>query len=122
MVSLAVLHSCRDRATPHCCVRHMACAPQAPEYAVQMGLSVILCVGRKWIFGPLQLLVTAWNVRTVMRNEARTDVTEIFRQLPRVKKVKLFKLFGCLLCFVYCIFRWASRIVVDAWLPLRACA
>ena len=89
---------------------------------MQCTLTIILCIGRKWVFGPIQLLLTLYNMRAVGRNEARTDVTEIFRQLPHVKKVRLFKLFFCLLCFVYCIFRHVFPTCSAALERVCACA
>ena len=88
---------------------HLSAAPvQVPEYAIQLASTVLLLVGWKWVFGAIQLALTLYNMRAIGRSEARTDVTEIFRQLPHVKRVKLFKLFFCLACFIYCIFRCAQ--------------
>ena len=78
---------------------------QAPEIAVQLFLAVMTLIGGKWVFGPVQLVLTAYNMRLVGRKEARTDVTDIFRQLSWEKRVRLFKLVFYLLSFIYCVFR-----------------
>ena len=78
---------------------------QAPEIGVQLLLSVMTLLGRKWLFGPLQLVLTAYNMRLVGRKQAFTDVTDIFSQLGREKKVRIYKLIFYLVSFVYCVFR-----------------
>jgi hypothetical protein len=76
-----------------------------PEYIAQGVLTVMLLFTGKWVSGIFMLLMLAWNVRTFLRDEHTVDVTEVFRQIPREKKIRIIKLVFYLLAFVYVIYR-----------------
>ncbi|KAK9809141.1 hypothetical protein WJX72_010007 [[Myrmecia] bisecta] len=82
-----------------------------PELIAQGSMSVLLLGTGKWIAGPLHALLTAFNVRVWMRQEHRLDVTEVFKQLPREKKIRIFKLVFYLVSFVLIIYRLVESAV-----------
>jgi hypothetical protein len=84
------------------------CDVQMPEYIAQGVLTAMLLLTGKWVSGLVMLTLLAWNVRTYLRDEHKVDVTEVFRQIPREKNIRIVKLVFYLLGFVYFIYRWVS--------------
>lgn len=78
---------------------------QVPEYIAQAAITVLLLVTGKWVSGLLSLVLTAYHARAYIRQEHVVDVTEVFRQIPRQKVIRIVKLVLYLLTFVYFIFR-----------------
>ena len=78
---------------------------QVPEYAAQAAITVLLLLTGKWVSGLLSLALTAYHARAYMRQEHVVDVTEVFRQIPRQKVIRIVKLIIYLVAFVYFIFR-----------------
>ncbi|KAK9916157.1 hypothetical protein WJX75_009511 [Coccomyxa subellipsoidea] len=76
-----------------------------PEYIAQGVLTAMLLLTGKWVSGLVMLTLLAWNVRTYLRDEHKVDVTEVFRQIPREKNIRIVKLVFYLLGFVYFIYR-----------------
>lgn len=79
---------------------------QMPEYILQAVVTAMLLLTGKWFSGLILLVVLAWNVRTYLREEHTVDVTEVFRQIPREKTIRIVKLVVYLLLFVYSIYRY----------------
>jgi hypothetical protein len=78
---------------------------QFPEYIAQGLLTAMLLLTGKWFIGLAMLTVAALNLRTYLRDEHAVDVTEVFRQIPREKNIRIVKLVFYLLAFVYIIYR-----------------
>lgn len=78
---------------------------QMPEYIAQAALTALLLFTGKWLSGLVMLVLVAWNVRTYLRDEHKVDVTEVFRQIPREKNIRIVKLIFYLVGFVYFIYR-----------------
>lgn len=78
---------------------------QMPEYIAQAALTALLLFTGKWLSGVVMLVLVAWNVRTYLRDEHKVDVTEVFRQIPREKNIRIVKLIFYLVGFVYFIYR-----------------
>ena len=55
--------------------------------------------------GLLSLCLTAYHIRAYLQQEHVVDVTEVFRQIPRQKMIRIVKLVIYLISFVYFIFR-----------------
>ena len=66
---------------------------------------MLLLLTGKWVAGLLSLVLTAYHVRAYMKQEHVVDVTEVFRQIPRQKMIRIVKLVIYLISFVYFIFR-----------------
>jgi len=80
---------------------------QVPEYIAQGAITVLLLLTGKWVAGLLSLVLTAYHVRAYMKQEHVIDVTEVFRQIPRQKVIRIVKLIIYLVSFVYFIFRYS---------------
>ena len=65
----------------------------------------MLALRLEWIAAPFHVALALYNGRLLMRGNHKTDVTEIFRQLPREKNIRICKLVFYLVSFIYCIFR-----------------
>lgn len=78
---------------------------QLPEYIAQGALAVLLLMGGKWIFGGFQMGLAAYHFRLFIKDDAYVDVTEIFKQLPWEKKVRIIKFVVYLIFFIYCVYR-----------------
>lgn len=83
-------------------------AAQVPEYAVHAALTALLLLSGKWAMAALNLPVLAFNARTLAMGQHTTDVTEIFRQLPRERRLRMFKLAAYMASFVFIVYRWAG--------------
>lgn len=59
----------------------------------------------EWLAFPLHLALALYNLRLWQRNKHKIDVTEVFRQLPREKNLRIAKLVFYLVSFIYCIYR-----------------
>ncbi|BDA44050.1 probable protein cornichon homolog 4 [Coccomyxa sp. Obi] len=93
-----------------------------PEYIAQAALTALLLFSGKWLSGLVMLLLVAWNVRTYLRDEHKVDVTEVFRQIPREKNIRIVKLIFYLLGFVYFIYRLIITLVEyfdEAYPPIQ---
>ena len=71
----------------------------------------------EWLAAPLHVALALYNARLLMRHRHKTDVTEIFRQLPREKFLRIAKLVFYLVSFIYCIYRCVP--CTPAGLPWR---
>ena len=80
-------------------------AVQVPEYAVHAALTLLLLLCGKWGVAALNLPVLAFNGRTLLMGQHTTDVTEIFRQLPRERRIRMFKLAAYMVSFIYIVYR-----------------
>ncbi|CAL5218809.1 g535 [Coccomyxa viridis] len=76
-----------------------------PEYLGQGVITLVLLLTGKWVAGLLSLGLTAYHIRAYMQKEHVVDVTEVFRQIPRQKMIRIVKLVIYLVSFVYFIFR-----------------
>jgi hypothetical protein len=90
---------------------------QMPEYIAQAVITAMLLLTGKWVSGLAMAALTAWNVRTYLREEHRVDVTEVFRQIPREKNIRIAKLVFYLLGFVYFIYRRAAPFSCSSMSP-----
>lgn len=81
------------------------CVAQPIEYIGQAVLATWLTVSGKWIAASIHISVCLWNLRTYLRREHHVDVTEIFRQLPKQKMMRMIKLVIYLFAFVLIIYR-----------------
>lgn len=82
-----------------------------PEFGLQALITVLmLCTGR-WLVGGLQLVVLAFNLRLVFLQQYRVDVTEVFRELGREKKIRMVKLVMYVLIFVIVIYKLVETAV-----------
>ena len=68
----------------------------------------MLALRFEWLAAPFHVALALYNGRLWMRHAHKTDVTEIFRQLPREKNIRIAKLVFYLVSFIYCIYRCAS--------------
>lgn len=82
-----------------------ACLLQPIEYIGQAVLATWLTVTGKWIAASIHISVCIYNLRTYLRREHQVDVTEIFRQLPKQKMMRMVKLVVYLFAFVLIIYR-----------------
>lgn len=78
---------------------------QPIEYIGEAVLATWLTVTGKWIAASIHIGVCLWNLRTYLRREHHVDVTEIFRQLPKQKMMRMIKLVVYLFAFVLIIYR-----------------
>ncbi|KAK9808104.1 hypothetical protein WJX73_006585 [Symbiochloris irregularis] len=76
-----------------------------PEFVAQSSFAALLILRFEWIAFPLHTALALWNARQYLKKRHKTDVTEIFRQLPREKNMRIAKLAFYLISFIYCIFR-----------------
>mmetsp|Transcript_22926 Transcript_22926/g.38357 ORF Transcript_22926/g.38357 Transcript_22926/m.38357 type:complete len:159 (-) Transcript_22926:1112-1588(-) len=76
-----------------------------PEYIMQATQVFLFIVGGKWALLALSILEASWMARTYLKGHSMMDVTEIFNELPKEKKVRLMKLFIHLLMFIVIIYR-----------------
>ncbi|KAL2321626.1 hypothetical protein Fmac_026005 [Flemingia macrophylla] len=64
-----------------------------PEYIIVGGLCLFYLITGHWIMSLLCAPYLYYNVRSYRQGNHLADVTEIFNQLPKEKKQRLFKLF-----------------------------
>ncbi|KAK9827272.1 hypothetical protein WJX81_006715 [Elliptochloris bilobata] len=76
-----------------------------PKYVIEAVLFALLLLTGKWVTASLLLGVCAWDLRTYLRSEHKVDVTEIFRQIPHEKKVRMVSLLVYLVTFVITIYK-----------------
>ena len=95
----------------------MLCCSQWPEFGIQAALTLLMMLHMKWIPGVVYFGITAYNVRLVLLNQHTTDVTEIFKQIPREKNIRFVKMMAYLLLFTFCIYKYVRRLFER----MRAC-
>lgn len=78
---------------------------QPIEYIGEAVLATWLLVTGKWLAASIHVAISLYNVRTYLRREHTVDVTEIFRQLPKQKMMRMIKLVVYLFSFVLIIYR-----------------
>lgn len=83
---------------------------QVPEYAIQAALTAVLLLSGKWIMAAVNIPVLAFNIHSLVRGQHKTDVTEIFRQLPRERRIRMYKLAAYMVSFIFIIYRCARFI------------
>jgi hypothetical protein len=81
---------------------------QVPEYGIQAALVLAMLLSRKWVVLCIELPVLAYHVRTFALNDYKTDVTEIFRQLPRERRKRIIKLAIYMGGFVFIVYKCDS--------------
>jgi len=92
---------------------HVPCV-QIPEYGIQAALVLVMLLSRRWVVLLIHLPVLAYHVRTFALDAYKTDVTEIFRQLPRERRIRIIKLAIYMGGFVFIVYKCALQL-----LPLR---
>ena len=111
---------------PSCNVFHkdglmiLACL-QPVEYTLNAVLAAFLLVCGKWIAAAIHICISLWNLRTYLQRDHIVDVTEIFRQLPKQKMMRMVKLVIFLFAFVLIIYRSVLSLFCDALEQLVAC-
>lgn len=80
---------------------------QPVEYILNAVLAAFLLVCGKWIAAAIHICISLWNLRTYFQRDHIVDVTEIFRQLPKQKMMRMIKLVIFLFAFVLIIYRYA---------------
>ncbi|DBA90400.1 TPA: hypothetical protein ACH3X1_003674 [Trebouxia sp. C0004] len=80
------------------------------EYILNAVLAVFLLVTGKWIAASIHICISLYNLRIYLQREHIVDVTEIFRQLPKQKMMRMIKLVIFLFSFVLIIYRCASAL------------
>ena len=78
---------------------------QPIEYILNGVLAAFLLVSGKWISAAVQVAICLWNLRMYLARDHIVDVTEIFRQLPKQKMMRMIKLVIFLFAFVLIIYR-----------------
>ncbi|KAL3144333.1 hypothetical protein ABBQ32_004093 [Trebouxia sp. C0010 RCD-2024] len=81
------------------------------EYILNAALAAFLLVCGKWIAAAIHTCVSLWNLRTYLQRDHAVDVTEIFRQLPKQKMMRMIKLVIFLFAFVLIIYRLVESAV-----------
>ncbi len=82
---------------------------QPVEYGLNAVLAVFLLVTGKWIAATIHIAVSLYNLRIYLQREHVVDVTEIFRQLPKQKMMRMVKLVIFLFSFVLIIYRYVCH-------------
>jgi hypothetical protein len=82
-----------------------------PEFGLQALLTALMVFSGRWLVGGLHLIVLAFNVRLVFLQQHRVDVTEVFREIPREKKLRMVKLGMYVLIFVIVIYKLVETAV-----------
>ena len=80
------------------------------EYILNAVLAVFLLVTGKWVAASIHICISLYNLRIYLQREHIVDVTEIFRQLPKQKMMRMIKLVIFLFSFVLIIYRCASAL------------
>jgi len=80
------------------------------EYILNAVLAVFLLVTGKWLAASIHICISLYNLRIYLQREHIVDVTEIFRQLPKQKMMRMIKLVIFLFSFVLIIYRCASAL------------
>ena len=83
------------------------CVLQPVEYTLNAVLAAFLLLCGKWLAAAIHICISLWNLRTYLQRDHVVDVTEIFRQLPKQKLMRMIKLVIFLFAFVLIIYRWA---------------
>ena len=78
---------------------------QVPEYGIQAALVLAMLLSRRWVVLCIELPVLAYHVRTFALDNYKTDVTEIFRQLPRERRKRIVKLAIYMGGFVFIVYK-----------------
>ena len=78
---------------------------QIPEYGIQAALVLIMLLSRRWVVLLIHLPILAYHVRTFALDAYKTDVTEIFRQLPRERRIRIIKLGIYMGGFVFIVYK-----------------
>ena len=78
---------------------------QPVEYILNGVLAIFMLVTGKWIAAAIHISISLWNLRTYLQRDHVVDVTEIFRQLPKQKMMRMIKLVIFLFSFVLIIYR-----------------
>ncbi len=98
----------------YCCcpaIPHLLQLPLQPvEYILNAVLAVFLLVTGKWVAASIHICISLYNLRIYLQREHIVDVTEIFRQLPKQKMMRMIKLVIFLFSFVLIIYRCASAL------------
>ena len=81
---------------------------QPVEYTLNAVLAAFLLLCGKWLAAAIHICLSLWNLRTYLQRDHIVDVTEIFRQLPKQKMMRMVKLVIFLFAFVLIIYRCAS--------------
>ena len=84
------------------------CIVQMPEYGIQAALVLAMLLSGRWVVLCFHLPVLAYHVRTFALNDYKTDVTEIFRQLPRERRKRIIKLAVYMGGFVFIVYKCDS--------------
>ena len=79
---------------------------QPIEYILNAVLAVLLLLTGKWIAASIHVSISLWNLRTYLQQDHIVDVTQIFRQLPKQKMMRMVKLVIFLFSFVLIIYRY----------------
>ncbi|KAL3517019.1 hypothetical protein ACH5RR_023921 [Cinchona calisaya] len=83
-----------------------------PEFITQGVLCFLHLVTRHWIMFLLCLPYLYYNFKLYTQHRHLVDVTEIFNQLPREKKIRLYKL-GYLIVLMACSIFWMIWSIVE---------
>ena len=86
------------------------CHAQLPEYGIQAALVLIMLLSRRWVVLLIHLPILAYHVRTFALNAYKTDVTEIFRQLPRERRIRIIKLGIYMGGFVFIVYKCVLKL------------
>ena len=81
-----------------------------PEYGIQAALVLVMLLSRRWVVLLIHLPVLAYHVRTFALDAYKTDVTEIFRQLPRERRIRIIKLAIYMGGFVFIVYKCALQL------------
>nr|KYP56434.1 ER-derived vesicles protein ERV14 [Cajanus cajan] len=80
-----------------------------PEYITVGGLCLFYIVTGHWVMSLLCAPYLYYNVRLYRQRNHLVDVTEIFNQLPKEKKQRLFKLFYLVFILFLSLFWYGDR-------------
>lgn len=80
---------------------------QPVEYILNAVLAAFLLITGKWVAASIHICISLYNLRIYLQREHIVDVTEIFRQLPKQKMMRMIKLVIFLFSFVLIIYRCA---------------
>ena len=98
------------------------------EYILNAVLAVFLLVTGNWVAASIHICISLYNLRIYLQREHIVDVTEIFRQLPKQKMMRMIKLVIFLFSFVLIIYRCATALhkastkqMLCAWCTVTRC-
>jgi hypothetical protein len=78
---------------------------QIPEYAIQASIAILSTLTGNWLYGFLNLTLTAYHTHLLLKRQHLVDVTEIFRLVGMKRKQGSVKMVTYLVFFVWALYR-----------------